>query len=124
MPPRPVRLLLGGVITAAILALAFQVSGIGTSSNGPSSPVEGIVTAVDAASLTDVRGFTIRTPTGSSYAFKLGLLENATDFSPSHLAEHQATSSPVLVSFRVENGERVAYRLEDADASPSPPAAT
>ena len=78
------------------------------------SPVDGVVIAVDAVSLTDVRGFTLRTPGGVSYDFKLGALENATSFSPSHLKEHQATSEPIRVWFRVDGGARVAYRIEDA----------
>jgi hypothetical protein len=81
-----------------------------------SSPIVGVVIAVDAASLTDVRGFTVRTTDGTSVDFKLGVLENATSFSPSHLKEHQATSEPVRVLFRVEGDQRVAYRIEDADA--------
>jgi hypothetical protein len=46
--------------------------------------------------------------------FKLGALENATQFTPSHLAEHQATSVPVRVFFVDQDGEHVVYRLEDA----------
>ena len=76
--------------------------------------MDGVVVAVDAASLTDVRGFTLRTTGGLALDFKLGVLENATDFSPSHLKEHQATSEPIRVWFRVVNGDRVAYRIEDA----------
>jgi len=83
-----------------------------------------VIVAIDAASLSDVRGFTLRTPGGSTAQFTLGVLEDATEFPPGHLAEHQATSSPVLVYFRVENGERVVYRLEDAEPSPSLPAAS
>jgi hypothetical protein len=78
------------------------------------SPVDGVVIGVDAASITDVRGFTLRTSGGFSFGFTLGVLENATEFSPSHLKEHQATSAPIRVWFRVENGVRVAYRIEDA----------
>ena len=78
------------------------------------SPVDGIVIAVDAASLTDVRGFTLRASSGFSFDFTLGALENVTEFSPSHLKEHQATSEPIRVWFRVENGARVAYRIDDA----------
>ena len=90
----------------------------------PTSPVQGIIVAVQATSLTDVQRFTLRTPAGAAIEFKLGALENPTDFPPGHLAEHQATSAPVLVYFRLENGERVVYRLEDANPSPSPPAAS
>ena len=78
------------------------------------SPVQGVVIAVDAASLTDVRGFTLRTSGGFSFDFTVGQLENEAQFSPSHLKEHQATSAPIRVWFRVESGARVAYRLEDA----------
>jgi hypothetical protein len=76
--------------------------------------MDGVVVAVDAVSLTDVRGFTLRTSDGESVDFELGALENATQFSPSHLKEHQATSEPIRVWFRVEHGARVAYRIEDA----------
>ena len=76
--------------------------------------------AVDAASLTDVRGFTIRTADGRTVVFRLGELENGTEFPPGHLGEHVATAVPVLVTYRDENGERVVVRLDDAVASPRP----
>jgi hypothetical protein len=84
------------------------------------SPVEGVVVSVDAASIGDVRGFTLR-PANSpfSFGFILGTLENPTEFPPSHLAEHQATSQPVRVYFRTANGIHTAYRLEDAAPSGS-----
>jgi hypothetical protein len=80
----------------------------------------GVVIAVDAASLTDVRGFTIRTPDGQTVVFRLGQLENGTEFPPGHLGEHVATAVPVLVTYRDENGARVVVRLDDAVASPGP----
>jgi hypothetical protein len=115
---------------AAILLIA--AAGLDACSSQPSaaaspdvsSPAEGVIVAIDATSLTNVHGFTLRAPGGVAIEFKLGTLENPTAFPPGHLAEHQATSSPVLVYFRVENGDRVVYRLEDALPSPSPPAAT
>jgi hypothetical protein len=84
------------------------------------SPVEGVVVSVDAAGIGDVRGFTLR-PANSpfSFGFILGTLENPTEFPPSHLAEHQATSQPVRVYFRTANGIHTAYRLEDAAPSGS-----
>ena len=117
-------------ILVALLGIAALT--IGGCSNQPSaaatpevaSPAQGIIVAVEATSLSDVHGFTLRTPGGAVLEFKLGTLENPTAFPPGHLAEHQATSSPVLVYFRVEDGERVVYRLEDALPSQSPPAAT
>lgn len=83
------------------------------------SPVDGIVVSVDSSGLSEVRGFTLRTSGGSSFDFAVGVLENAAAFSPSHLAEHQATSQPVRVYFRTENGAHVVYRLEDAAPSGS-----
>jgi hypothetical protein len=78
------------------------------------SPVDGVVIVVDSSGLSDVRGFTLRTSGGFAFTFVLGALENAADFSPSHLAEHQVSSEPIRAWFRTEGGERVVYRLEDA----------
>ena len=87
----------------------------------PASPVDGVIIAVDASSLSDVRGFTLLTPSGQRIVFTLGTLEDPTQFPPGHLAEHQATSEPVRVFFHVEGGVPVVYRL--ADASSASPAA-
>lgn len=82
-----------------------------------SSPIVGVVTAVDSAGLGQVKSFVLRLPDASTITFSVGPLENATQFSPSHLAEHIATSEPVRVFFRTENGALVVYRLEDAAAA-------
>lgn len=78
------------------------------------SPVAGIVTSIDSTGLTEVHGFTLNAANGEALTFVMGNLENAIDFAPGHLAEHQASADPVLVYFRVENGQLVVYRLEDA----------
>ena len=78
------------------------------------SPVDGVVIEVDASSLSDVRGFTLQTSGGVGLYFVLGVLENAAEFSPSHLAEHQTSSEPIRVWFRNESGQHLVYRLEDA----------
>jgi hypothetical protein len=110
------RALAGLVLLAFVTAISVAACFVADPASTPAieSPVDGVVTSVDAASLTDVRGFTLRTSSGVAFGFKLGALENATEFSPSHLKEHQATSEPIRVWFRVENGDRVAYRIEDA----------
>jgi hypothetical protein len=84
--------------------------------DGPSdtTAVEGVVVAVDSAGLADVRGFTLRRPGGETLVFLLGELEDADQFPPGHLAEHQATAAPVRVWYRMEGDERYAVRLEDA----------
>lgn len=83
-------------------------------SDVPTSPVDGVVLHIDSTGLAAVQGFTLRTPDGHVYAFTLGQLDNGAQFPPGHLAEHQATGSPIRVSFRVEGGRLVVYRLEDA----------
>ncbi|MFL5757692.1 MAG: hypothetical protein ACJ77N_15545 [Chloroflexota bacterium] len=83
----------------------------------PASPVVGVVTNVDSTGLTSVSGFTLRTNDGQTLTFRIGTLENAADFPPGHLSEHQATSEPVKVSFRQVGNDLVVYRLEDAAGS-------
>jgi hypothetical protein len=118
--PGPRRLAFA-LVAAAVVAVAalFVVMNRGTT---PASPIDGVVTSVDATGLTEVHGFTLRTSGGATYTFKLGALENATQFSPSHVAEHMATSVPVRVYFTDQAGDHVVYRLEDAPTGS--PAAT
>lgn len=78
------------------------------------SAVIGVVVGVDARSLTDVRAFKLRLRDGRVLDFQLGELENADEFPPGHLAEHQATAEQVRVVYRLEGDVRYAVRLEDA----------
>jgi hypothetical protein len=68
---------------------------------------------VDSRSLTDVRSFRLRQGNVTLH-FVVGELENAAEFPPGHLLEHQATAQPVRAYYRLEREERVVYRLEDA----------
>ncbi|MCI0344209.1 MAG: hypothetical protein L0221_02035 [Chloroflexi bacterium] len=109
------------VAAATIIAACQAVPSFVPPTPFVTSPVEGVVIAVDSAGLGDVRGFTLR-PTSVPFAFSfvIGTLENAAEFSPGHLAEHQATSEPVRVYFRrTDDGEHVVYRLEDASEPPA-----
>ncbi|HET9345442.1 MAG TPA: hypothetical protein VFO05_07055 [Candidatus Limnocylindrales bacterium] len=106
-----------GLAVAGVALIALLVA---TLAQPPRQTETGIVISVDSASLTDVRGFTIRTPDGRTVAFRLGPLENGAQFPPGHLGEHITTAVPVLVTYRDESGERVVVRLEDAVASPAP----
>lgn len=123
-PPRRLR---GELVAALVLGLGLVLGACGgAASPGPSfpaSPIDGVIIAVDAASLSDVRGFTLLTRAGQRIAFSLGVLEDPTQFPPGHLAEHQATSTPVRVYFRVENGVPVVYRLADAPSNSAVPSA-
>ncbi len=89
----------------------------GTPVGTPSSPVDGVLTHIDAGGLSDVTGFTLRLATGREVAFKIGVLENGDQFPPGHLAEHLATSAPVRVYFRADGNDLVVYRIEDAPAN-------
>jgi hypothetical protein len=99
----------------AALILGGTPSPGGTASP-PAGTVEvvGVIVAVDARGLDDVRGFTLRREGGEQMAFSLADLENGTEFPPGHLAEHQATAEPVRVWYRDAGDERLAIRLEDA----------
>ena len=75
----------------------------------------GIVVAVDQASLTDIRSFTLRTEAGETLTFRIGALDMSSGaFPANHLREHMATAAPVAVAFTDADGELVAVRLVDA----------
>ena len=104
--------LIGAVVALAVIAIALA-SGIGD------DRVEtGVVVAVDAQGLTDVRGFSLRTADGRTIDFRVGRLQNAAEFPPAHLSVHLADSFPVRVTYEMDGSERVAVRLEDAAGSP------
>ena len=94
-------------------------SGAPGSPGAPVSPVEGVPIDIEAEGFTQVTAFTIRTDDGQQLRFVLGRLENATQFPPTHLAEHLAGSTRIVVFFRPEGNDEVAYRLEDAPAHAS-----
>ncbi len=105
----------GGKVTAkfeTILAAEEMKAAI-----APIAPTSatGIVTAVDQSSLTDVRGFTLRTKAGTEMTFSIGDLElNAGAFPANHLREHMATAAAVTVTFETQGDHPVAIRLADA----------
>jgi hypothetical protein len=116
---------LGPLATASIGTGASATSGDSSAAPGDESatpadssadlvsPVVGVLTHIDATGLSQVTGFTLRTGDGRSVDFRLGILENGSDFPPGHLAEHLASSAPVRVSFRRNGADLVVYRLED-----------
>jgi hypothetical protein len=75
--------------------------------------VTGVVVGVDSEGLTDVRSFKLRLG-DVIFDFQIGELENADEFPPAHLLEHQATAQPVRAYYHLEDGVRFATRLEDA----------
>jgi hypothetical protein len=118
--PRLATRFLPTIIVLATLGVVGVVALGGNFAPRPSdpplsaSPIDGVIVSVDALSLTEVLSFQIRTSDGTVFELAMGTLENATEFSPSHLSEHQATSVPVRAYYRLENDIPVVYRLEDA----------
>lgn len=103
------------VVITGSAAILFSETGL-IDPDRPADTVEmtGVVVGVDSRGLSDVRGFTLRRPGGELVEFGLRALQNATEFAPSHLAEHQAMADPVRVWWRMEGSERLAIKLEDA----------
>ncbi|MGZ8514701.1 MAG: hypothetical protein ACXW4H_05745 [Candidatus Limnocylindrales bacterium] len=109
-----------GVGTGLLIAAAALVVVVMSTLGQPPSQTEtGLVVAVDSSGLTDVRGFTIRTNDGRTVAFRIGVLENGAQFPPGHLLEHAATGVKVVVTYRRENGDLVAIRIDDAPGAPT-----
>jgi hypothetical protein len=111
---------------AAILVVILVIGGGAALVLGGTSMVQpdgrptltGVVVGVDAAGLTDVRGFTIRGDDGRIVEFTMGPLENGAQFPPGHLSEHQATAEPVRVTYVDDDGALVAVRIDDAPTTP------
>ena len=95
----------------AVIAVAALAVGCGPATQSAA----GIVVAVDQASLTDIRSFTMRTETGEMLTFRIGALDLSSGaFPANHLREHMATASAVAVAYTDEDSEHVAVRLVDA----------
>ncbi|MDQ3127500.1 MAG: hypothetical protein M3Q66_03460 [Chloroflexota bacterium] len=110
--PGRARIVLLIAAVAAVVGVAF---GAATILGGPGRQVEtGIVVAVQATSLTNVEGFSIRTADGRTVAFRVTSLENAATFPPGHLAEHKVTLATVRVTFIADGAVNRAVRVEDA----------
>lgn len=106
------------VALAALGAIAVVLFGCGRDDAGDRIVETGVVVEVDAVSLTEVLGFTLRTADGRTVEFVVGPLENPAEFPPSHLAVHLADGEPVRVTYKQAGTDRVAVRLEDAPRSP------
>ena len=112
------------VLLAAVLGIGIGACGTACACEPlPGSPVDGVVVEVDAAGLADINGFRLRVPGASTdMQFTMGPLENATQFAPGHLKEHQATGTTIRVFFsRSSTGQLIVYRLEDSPGSSSNP---
>jgi hypothetical protein len=108
-------------VAALVTALALAACGTNGSPapSLPASPIDGVVVHVDSTGLGNVTSFTLRRPGGATLLLTLGTLENATQFAPGHLAEHETTGLPVRAWFVASGGAPIVYRLEDAPVVPS-----
>lgn len=79
----------------------------------PTSPVTGVIVAIDSRGLDDVREFTLRTAEGTILVFDAREMRSTEAFPLGHLVEHQATAEPVIVTFRVVDGSLVAEAADD-----------
>lgn len=106
------RIVLLIAAVAAAVAVAF---GAATILGGPGRQVEtGIVVDVQATSLTNVEGFSIRAADGRIVAFRITSLETAASFPPGHLAEHRVSLARIRVTYIVDGTVNRAVRIEDA----------
>jgi len=119
MDRRTRNLFLAAFVLFVVVAGGAAVALSSTDVRDPSAPsgataAVGVVTHVESVSLDDVTGITLRTNDGQTIDFVLGPLENASEFPPGHLVEHQATAAPVRVWYRMDGSDRIAIRIEDA----------
>jgi hypothetical protein len=102
------------VIAIAAVAVMLTIAA-STILGGPGRQVEtGIVVAVQATSLSNVDGFSIRTTDGRTVDFRITNLENAATFPPGHLSEHKVSLAPIRVTYVTDGGTPRAVRIEDA----------
>ncbi len=103
--------ILGVVVALAVAVPAWLVL-------SQKATVTGIVVHVDVVSLTDVRGFDLRTSDGRILSFEIGQLDmSPPGFNPQHLTVHAATAQPVTVTYETVDGRLVAVRMVDAPAA-------
>lgn len=107
------------VLAVVAVAVALAATIFGGTARDPEAPqgdqAVGIVSSIDSEGLTAVRSFSLRNQDGTEHVYLIGRLENGDEFPPGHLAEHQALATPIRVWYRTEDGQRVAFRLEDAE---------
>ena len=119
MDPRTRNLFVIAIVAIVALsgAAAILLGGTGRPEASPPPDAQqmvGVIVGVQATSLTDVQGFTLRTTDGAAVQFAIGDLENGAQFPPGHLVEHQSTAQPIRVWYQTRDGTKVAIRLEDA----------
>ncbi len=106
------RLVLAGALFAAMAGVACGGNG---AADGAKT-VTGVVTNVDASSLTKLNGFTLHTDDDRTLVFKVAPdadRDPQNGFVAGHLRTHALAASKVKIFYREENGQLLALRLED-----------
>ena len=107
------RLVFAGALFAAIAGVACGGNG---AAGGGTKTVTGVVTSVDAPSLTKLNGFTLHTDDDRTLVFKVAPdadRDPQNGFVAGHLRTHALGATKVKISYREENGQLLAFRLED-----------
>jgi hypothetical protein len=110
-PGRGRILILIGVVVAIVVVAVAASSLLGGARRQTET---GIVVAVQATSLANVEGFSIRTGDGRTVDFRITSLENAAAFPPGHLSVHKVSLAPIVVTYVADGGTNRAVRIEDA----------
>lgn len=83
--------------------------------SGSLQSATGVVVQVNGTSPSAISSFVLHTADGQLLTFTVGPVTfDQTSFPPEHLREHQALAQPVKVTYKIENGQDVAVKLEDA----------
>ena len=72
--------------------------------------MRGLLTDVQAASLTTLREVELRADDGRTLRFAV---EGDTGITPGHAREHMVNAEPVTITYRAEQGKLVALRIDD-----------
>ena len=103
-------LLVGVLLTWAVLAAAAMACGGERDQRDSSEIVTGMIVEVEARSMVDLDSLTVRDAGGTTWRF---VAREVRGFTPSHLNEHRVLGQAVTVSFHRENGELIVETITD-----------
>ena len=120
-PELIVRLLAASIVVGLVapVACTSASTSTGCTVGGPvteCATVTGVVVGVESFGPASVERFTLRTSNGQVYDFAIETLATTSGGKPApHLREHQLSSEPIVVEYKVENGRHVALYYTDAE---------
>ncbi|MDP8923397.1 MAG: hypothetical protein M3O34_11040 [Chloroflexota bacterium] len=96
------------VLAVALILIGLSLSGC--AGEPTTGAVRGLLTDVQAASLTMLREVELRAEDGRVLRFTV---DGDTGITPGHAREHMVNAEPVTVTYRSEQGKLVALRIDD-----------